>query len=114
MTTLKIYQVDAFASEVFQGNPAAVCILEEWLDEGLMQSIAHENNLSETAFAVDIGDRFEIRWFTPRVEVDLCGHATLATAHVLVNNHYRSIFQDNEVGLLSDLVERELLQPFFL
>lgn len=78
-----IYQVDAFASEIFRGNPAAVCILEEWLPVQLMQSIACENNLSETAFIVKSESFFEIRWFTPGVEVDLCGHATLATAHVL-------------------------------
>jgi PhzF family phenazine biosynthesis protein len=83
---LKIYQVDAFTSKVFAGNPAAVCILEEWLDDKVMQYIANENNLSETAFAVPVNDRYEIRWFTPEVEVDLCGHATLATAHVLFNH----------------------------
>lgn len=83
---IKIYQVDAFASKVFAGNPAAVCLLEEWLDDQLMQRIANENNLSETAFAVPVEDYFEIRWFTPEVEVDLCGHATLATAHVLFNH----------------------------
>lgn len=80
---LRIYQVDAFASEVFKGNPAAVCILDDWIDEVLMQRIANENNLSETAFAVPVEARYEIRWFTPKMEVDLCGHATLATAHVL-------------------------------
>jgi PhzF family phenazine biosynthesis protein len=78
-----MYQVDAFTSRVFAGNPAAVCILEEWLDDTLMQHIANENNLSETAFAVPVDEHYEIRWFTPEVEVDLCGHATLATAHVL-------------------------------
>jgi len=83
---LKIYQVDAFSSRVFAGNPAAVCILEEWLDDELMQQIANENNLSETAFSVPVNDRYEIRWFTPEVEVDLCGHATLATAHILFNH----------------------------
>lgn len=80
---LTLYQVDAFTSELFSGNPAAVCILEEWLDDHIMQCIASENNLSETAFAVRENERYLIRWFTPRVEVDLCGHATLATAHVL-------------------------------
>lgn len=78
-----IYQVDAFTREVFKGNPAAVCVLDHWLDEDLMQQIANENNLSETAFAVPVGECYEIRWFTPEVEVELCGHATLATAHVL-------------------------------
>jgi PhzF family phenazine biosynthesis protein len=78
-----MYQVDAFTSVIFKGNPAAVCILEDWPDDRLLQDIAAENNLSETAFAVPAGGIFEIRWFTPEVEVDLCGHATLATAHVL-------------------------------
>lgn len=79
---LTLYQVDAFTSEVFRGNPAAVCILHSWLNEDVMQSIANENNLSETAFVVPQDTHFEIRWFTPETEVDLCGHATLATAHV--------------------------------
>lgn len=78
-----IYQVDAFSREVFKGNPAAVCILDNWPEDVLMQQIANENNLSETAFAVPAGDCIEIRWFTPEMEVELCGHATLATAHVL-------------------------------
>ena len=83
---LKIFQVDAFSSKPFAGNPAAVCILDKWLDGDLMQKIANENNLSETAFAVPVDDRYEIRWFTPEIEVDLCGHATLATAHILFNH----------------------------
>jgi PhzF family phenazine biosynthesis protein len=78
-----IYQVDAFTREVFKGNPAAVCIFDQWPEETLMQQIANENNLSETAFAVPVGECFEIRWLTPEMEVELCGHATLATAHVL-------------------------------
>ncbi len=82
---LRLYQVDAFADRVFTGNPAAVCPLEEWLPEDLMQSIAAENNLSETAFFVPHEDGFELRWFTPVTEVDLCGHATLAAAFVLFN-----------------------------
>lgn len=80
---IPIYQVDAFTSEVFSGNPAAVCIIEEWLDDNIMQSIASENNLSETAFIVQRDGQFKIRWFTPKTEVDLCGHATLASAFVL-------------------------------
>ena len=80
---LTIYQVDAFADTVFKGNPAAVCPLKEWLADEVLQQIAAENNLSETAFYVPDKDRFEIRWFTPAVEVDLCGHATLATAYVI-------------------------------
>ncbi len=80
---IKIYQVDAFASHVFEGNPAAVCPLNEWLDDEVLQKIAEENNLSETAFFVSSAAEIQLRWFTPRGEVDLCGHATLATAHVL-------------------------------
>lgn len=80
---LNIYQVDAFASKAFEGNPAAVCPLDEWLDDEILQKIAEENNLSETAFFVCANNKIELRWFTPLKEVDLCGHATLATAHVL-------------------------------
>lgn len=80
---LKIYQVDAFTSELFKGNPAAVCPLKKWLPDETMQAIAAENNLSETAFFIPGEDGYDLRWFTPTTEVDLCGHATLATAHVL-------------------------------
>lgn len=80
---LEIFQVDAFTSKPFGGNPAAVVPLESWLDAGLMQKIALENNLSETAFFVKKEDFFEIRWFTPTFEIDLCGHATLASAYVI-------------------------------
>ena len=80
---LPLFQIDAFAERVFQGNPAAVCPLEAWLPEALMQAIAAENNLSETAFCVPEGESYGLRWFTPLKEIDLCGHATLATAHVL-------------------------------
>ncbi|MBU1319414.1 MAG: PhzF family phenazine biosynthesis protein [candidate division Zixibacteria bacterium] len=82
---LPIYQIDAFTGKVFAGNPAAVCPLESWLDDKTLQSIAAENNLSETAFFVPKGDAYEIRWFTPGIEVELCGHATLASAHVIFN-----------------------------
>lgn len=80
---LDIYQVDAFASAVFEGNPAAVCPLQNWLSDDLLQKIAEENNLSETAFFVLKENTYQLRWFTPKGEVDLCGHATLAAAHVL-------------------------------
>lgn len=83
MTKLAIYHADAFTHRVFGGNPAAVVPLEDWLDDAVLVRIAAENNLSETAFFVPRGDRFHIRWFTPVREVDLCGHATLATAFVL-------------------------------
>ena len=78
-----MYQVDAFTGELFRGNPAAVCPLEEWLPDPLMQSIAAENNLSETAFFVPKGEDWELRWFTPVSEIPLCGHATLASAFIL-------------------------------
>lgn len=81
---IPIYQVDAFTSRLFAGNPAAICPLTEWLDDRTMQSIALENNLSETAFFVPRGERYQLRWFTPGCEVDLCGHATLASAHVIL------------------------------
>ena len=84
--TLPIYQVDAFAQEVFSGNPAAVMPLEAWLADEVMQNIAMENNVAETAFFVAVEGDFELRWFTPTVEVDLCGHATLASAHVLFDH----------------------------
>jgi PhzF family phenazine biosynthesis protein len=80
-----MYQVDAFAEKVFSGNPAAVIPLQEWLPDETMQNIASENNLSETAFFIPEGSGFHIRWFTPVSEVDLCGHATLASAHVIFN-----------------------------
>jgi PhzF family phenazine biosynthesis protein len=88
MTELRFFQVDAFADRPFTGNPAAVMPLEQWLDDSTMQAIAAENNLSETAFAVrsERGDAdYDLRWFTPTIEVDLCGHATLASAHVLID-----------------------------
>ncbi len=80
---IPIYQVDAFTSEVFSGNPAAVCMLDDWIDDLRLQSIAAENNLSETAFLVQRDKDFDLRWFTPVTEVALCGHATLASAFVL-------------------------------
>ena len=86
------YIVDAFAEEVFKGNPAAVYVLEKWLPEAVMQNIAIENNLSETAFTVKEGQSYALRWFTPEREIDLCGHATLATAFVLFN--YYSVAEE--------------------
>ncbi|MBC2580951.1 PhzF family phenazine biosynthesis protein [Clostridium sp. DJ247] len=80
---IPIYQIDAFTNEQFKGNPAAVCPLERWIDDDLMQKIAKENNLSETAFFTKKDDIYELRWFTPEEEIDLCGHATLATAYVI-------------------------------
>jgi len=80
---MDIYQVDAFNNAVFKGNPAAVCPLEKWISDDLMQTIAEENNLSETVFFVKNGNLFDIKWFTPTCEIDLCGHATLAAAHII-------------------------------
>ena len=87
---LPIYQVDAFASRLFGGNPAAVVILERWLEDDVLQAIAAENNLAETAFVVPRDGMALLRWFTPTIEVDLCGHATLAAGHVLFSHHYPS------------------------
>jgi len=101
---LNIFQIDAFANKVFEGNPAAVCPLDEWLPDAIMQTIAAENNLSETAFFVADKDRFHIRWFTPTTEVDLCGHATLASAHVLfehLNYSQETLIFDSRSGPLS-------------
>ncbi len=102
---LKIYQIDAFAENVFSGNPAAVCPLKEWLSDEIMQNIAMENNLAETAFYVRNDNYYEIRWFTPTCEVDLCGHATLASAFVLFDheNHSEVIinFYSHRSGKLS-------------
>ena len=81
---IPIYQVDAFSGNLFAGNPAAVCPLDRWLEDSLLQAIAAENNLAETAFFVEDGGTYRLRWFTPGVEVDLCGHATLATAFVIL------------------------------
>ncbi len=80
---IPLFQIDAFTNKVFRGNPAAVCPLESWLDDAALQNIALENNLSETAFFVKENDGYKIRWFTPTSEIDLCGHATLASAFVL-------------------------------
>jgi len=83
MTRLPLYQVDAFTGHLFGGNPAAIVPLQSWLPDSTLQAIATENNLAETAFTVPAGDAFSLRWFTPAREVDLCGHATLATAFVM-------------------------------
>ncbi len=90
---MKYYVVDAFAEKLFEGNPAGVCIMEDWLPKDTMQKIASENNLSETAFAVKEGDKdkYHLRWFTPGGEIDLCGHATLATAYVITNYYEKEL-----------------------
>lgn len=109
---LPIYQVDAFTDKVFRGNPAAVCPLEHWLSDDVMQKIAIENSVAETAFFIPLNDGFEIRWFTPDIEMDLCGHATLATAHVIarhLNYSLPSIKFQSKSGELIVTVEKELI-----
>jgi PhzF family phenazine biosynthesis protein len=82
---MKYFIVDAFAEELFKGNQAGICVLDKWIDDNLMQNIAFENNLAETAFVVKTNNGYDLRWFTPDVEIDLCGHATLASAYILMN-----------------------------
>ena len=88
---MKQYMVDAFTDKVFSGNPAAVCVLDRWPDDSLMKSIALENNLSETAFVVKEPSGYHLRWFTPKDEINLCGHATLATAFVILNYYDKTV-----------------------
>lgn len=110
--TIPIYQVDAFTDRLFGGNPAAVCPLSEWLPANTMQQIAKENNLAETAFFIKQGPDFGLRWFTPELEIDLCGHATLATAHVIFTQlgEERSVirFHTQKSGVLTVSREGEL------
>lgn len=113
---IPIYQIDAFTSEQFKGNPAAVCVLKEWIQDGLMQKIAKENNLSETAFVVKKKDIYELRWFTPEKEIDLCGHATLATAYVIftyLEKDIRKISFSTKSGILEVLREEKILTMIF-
>ncbi|GEO08519.1 PhzF family phenazine biosynthesis protein [Segetibacter aerophilus] len=113
---LSIFQVDAFTSKLFGGNPAAVCPLESWLPDEVMQKLAAENNLSETAFFVKEGEGFHLRWFTPEYEIDLCGHATLATAFVLFNYlHFEKevIKFQTKSGMLEVRKKNELIELNF-
>jgi PhzF family phenazine biosynthesis protein len=113
---LPIFQVDAFTGRLFRGNPAAVVILPQWLPDETLQAIAAENNLAETAFVVPLQGAFGLRWFTPEVEVDLCGHATLASAHVLFNHGYAAppdIVFRYQGGTLTVRQEGELLAMRF-
>lgn len=113
---MKIYQVDAFTDHIFGGNPAAVCLMDTWISEELMQQIAMENNLSETAFLVKEEDIFHIRWFTPEMEIDLCGHATLASAHVIfsyLNHKAKTVEFKYGGGSLSVSREADLLTMDF-
>jgi PhzF family phenazine biosynthesis protein len=113
---IPMYQVDAFTNERFRGNPAAVCILQNWLPDDTMQEIATENNLAETAFVILKTIPFELRWFTPTTEVDLCGHATLATAYVF--KEYLG-YQANEIefktksGILKAQFDRDFISLIF-
>ena len=109
---IPIYQVDAFTDTVFWGNPAVVCLLESWLPDDLMQKIALENAVPETAFLIPSGDDYEIRWFTPDIEMDLCGHATLASAHVIarhLDTSRREIKFHSKSGLLIVQIEGDLI-----
>lgn len=110
---IPFWQVDAFAETLFTGNPAGVCILDAWPGDSLMQSIAFENNLAETAFVVPRGDGYGLRWFTPAVEVDLCGHATLASAFVLFDRKKipgdEVVFHSPRSGILKVRREGEML-----
>lgn len=113
---LPLYQIDAFANKSFEGNPAAICPLDEWLSDELMQSISAENNLSETAFFIKTNDGYHIRWFTPTHEVDLCGHATLASAYVIFNilkYEEKEILFESKSGVLSVKKNNDWLEMDF-
>lgn len=101
---MKQYIVDAFTDEVFHGNQAAVCVMDEWLPEELMMSITRENNFSETAFIVKENEKYHLRWFTPGGEIDLCGHATLASAYVLMNYYIADASSVTFTTLSGDLI----------
>ncbi len=114
---MDFYQIDSFTSELFKGNPAGICPLDSWISVELMQKIAMENNLSETAFFVKEGSKYHIRWFTPEEEIDLCGHATLAAAHLILNilklelkeiHFYSRLSGDLHITLDNDEIVMEL------
>jgi len=112
MVRLPLFQVDAFTDRLFSGNPAAVCPLNQWLPDATMQKVAMENAVAETAFFIPYGSGFEIRWFTPEIEMDLCGHATLAAAHVItqhLNPTLSSVQFHSKSGELPVVVENQLL-----
>jgi len=109
---IPFFQVDAFTDRLFGGNPAGICPLEQWLEDEVMQKIAMENNLSESAFFIKKDEGFHIRWFTPKVEVNLCGHATLASAHVIfqyLGHKPQVISFESRSGMLNVRKENELL-----
>jgi len=113
---MKYYVVDAFAEKVFEGNPAGVCVMDQWLSDNLMQNIAIENNLSETAFTVKEENGYHLRWFTPGGEIDLCGHATLATAYILmrfVETEAQSVHFDTLSGGLTVTRKGDLYEMDF-
>ena len=113
---MKQYIIDAFTNKIFSGNPAAVCVLDSFPSEDIMQNIAAENNLSETAFVVKENDRYHIRWFTPKSEIDFCGHATLATAYVLFNFYAQeaeSLNLNGQIGEFTAQRSRELIRMEF-
>ena len=113
---LPIFQVDAFAERVFCGNPAAVVVMPEWLPDATLLGIARENNYSETAFVLPREDAFDLRWFTPEVEMDLCGHATLASGYVVLHHGYTSsdrVIFHSKAGELAVTRKRELLAMDF-
>jgi PhzF family phenazine biosynthesis protein len=110
--SIPYYQIDTFTSSLFTGNPAGVCLLADWLPDAVLQSIATENNLAETAFIVQRGSSFDLRWFTPLIEMDLCGHATLAPAHVIFRHlGYRgsTISFDTRSGALAVSLTEDIL-----
>jgi PhzF family phenazine biosynthesis protein len=117
MKPVPIFQVDAFTCGPFTGNPAAVCVLKQWLSDNLMQKIAMENNLPETAFIVPQNNDYLIRWFTPVTEVDLCGHATLASSYVVMNilqpERHEVIFHTGKMGDLIVRKKRNMLELDF-
>lgn len=111
---IPIYQVDAFTSEVFKGNPAAVCPLSQWLSDEIMQKIAMENNLSETAFFIEDKDIFHIRWFTPKAELDLAGHPTLATAHVIMKENINNLSKITFKTKINDILNVNFKNSLYL
>lgn len=117
MSELAIYQIDAFTDQIFAGNPAAICPLDDWLSDDLMQKIAAENNLSETAYFVEKADGvYDLRWFTPAAEIDLCGHATLATASLIfdrLNPSLNEISFDTQSGVLTVQRKDDLIEMSF-
>jgi PhzF family phenazine biosynthesis protein len=117
MQPIDIYQIDAFAIRLFTGNPAAVCVLNEWLPVSVMQKIALENNLSETAYIVRESNEWSIRWFTPETEVDLCGHATLASAFVVLTilhpENNTVVFRSQKMGNLTVRKKADMLELDF-